>query len=89
MGRTRDELIAELRSSHLHMYDGSRDGHGMKVFLLCTEAADAIIRLEREVKTEHALFLIEAEKHSEWLENYMRMKGRAEKAEAALRGAQP
>ena len=37
-----DELIAELRSSHLHMYDGSRDGHGMKVFRLCSEAADAI-----------------------------------------------
>jgi hypothetical protein len=39
---TRAEIVAELRSSHLHMYDGSRDGHGMKVFKLCTAAADTI-----------------------------------------------
>ena len=39
---TREELLAELRSSHLHMFDGSQDGHGMKVFKLCTEAADTI-----------------------------------------------
>jgi hypothetical protein len=47
---TRAEIVAELRSSHLHMFDGSRDGHGMKVFKLCTAAADTIIELEREVQ---------------------------------------
>jgi hypothetical protein len=39
----------------------------------------------REAKTKNAMFLIEAAKHSEWLEKYMVQRRRAEAAEALTR----
>jgi len=43
---------------------------------------EALERAQQDVRIEHQLFLVEAEKHSEWLENYMREHKRALVAEA-------
>ncbi len=45
-------------------------------------SADALSSLVRERDAKHAMFLYEADKHSEWLEKFMAMKAKCEAAEA-------
>ena len=49
-----------------------------------TEAKRELAKAKQDVQIEHQFFLVEAEKHSEWLENYMRERTRATTAEASL-----
>jgi hypothetical protein len=84
----REELIAELRSSHLHMYDGSRDGHGMKVFRLCTEAADTITALDAALRrqADNMAFVINHATLYAWADKFSR---ELEEDRLALRDKQP